>query len=129
MSQEGQPPSEPNRVVTGDGVLPYATPERRKVSAGEIVGLIFGIVLGAAIIAFLGVLGFGDLYDMNRAGSLRWAALFGVILLACIGGLVALARRRPRPRRFLFLGGLIGLGATSLIEGICFLSGAVGARL
>ena len=103
--------------------LDYARPEEGRVGrmAAASAG---GFVLGVTIIVFAG---FGVFTtsasgtSFGPGGPVWWAvAMFFVLTAGSAAGIVAIALRPPR--RYFFIGMLLGIGVMSLIEGVCFVN-------
>jgi hypothetical protein len=114
-----EPADEPKALDYRDGKddLPQMVP-----NAGRFV---FGGVIGAGLIGFAGLVGFGDNLHIDELhphppGPVLWNWIIPFAVLS-IAGLIfgVFAIRKPR-RRFLLAGFLLGLGVCALCEGICF---------
>ena len=125
MSDAERPPDVDSKPT--EGVLPYASLETqaRGVRFGDIVLAGVGMLVGTGFILVIGffvaMINWSERVDSGV--FLAWAVVFGVVVAASAVGIWMLVRRRPV--RYFFLGGLIGLGLMSLIEGVCFF-GSIG---
>lgn len=129
MSEQSDERGGPERATP----LEYQTPPPPppSITPGGVAGAVRGFICGAFLMAFLG----GPMVVIEprlavtspsgppvpvRAPKAGLGAFLLIVLIAAVGGAVAL--RRSRPRSTFYLGVLIGVGVMALCEGLCFVA-------